>query len=108
VGISVTGADAQSGQLGVVAGSHRALIWPAFVRRGLDLPQVALPTETGDVTVHLSCTLHMSHPPVARERRVLYTDFSLPDPEGRHAAGEAAIARIRRAAPVTVSQTSTV
>ena len=36
VGISVTGADADSGQLRVVAGSHRALIQPAFVRRGLD------------------------------------------------------------------------
>ena len=39
VGISVTGADAASGQLRVVAGSHRALIQPAFVRRGLDLPR---------------------------------------------------------------------
>ena len=33
------------------------------------------PTETGDVTVHLSCTLHMAQPPVDRERRVLYTSF---------------------------------
>ena len=32
VGISVTGADARSGQLRVVAGSHRALVQPAFVR----------------------------------------------------------------------------
>ena len=66
VGISVTGADDTSGQLRVVAGSHRALIQPAFVRRGLDLPQVDLPTRTGDITVHLSCTLHMSQPPVDR------------------------------------------
>ena len=29
VGISVTGADAQSGQLRAVAGSHRALMWPS-------------------------------------------------------------------------------
>ena len=104
VGISVTGADADSGQLGVVAGSHRALIQPAFVRRGLDLPQVALPTATGDVTIHLSCTLHMSHPPVTRERRVLYTDLSLPSPDGDRGPGEDKLARIRRAAPVTVSQ----
>jgi hypothetical protein len=101
-GISVTGADARSGQLRVVAGSHRALIQPAFVRRGLDLPQVDLPTVTGDVTVHLSCTLHMSQPPVDRERRVLYTDFRLPD-DGRDPA-EGKLARIREAAPVTVSQ----
>jgi len=100
----VTGAGADSGQLGVVAGSHRALIQPAFVRRGLDLPQVELPTATGDVTIHLSCTLHMSHPPVTRERRVLYTDFRLPSLDGERAPGEDKLARIRRAAPVTVSQ----
>jgi hypothetical protein len=106
VGISVTGAGAGSGQLGVVAGSHRALIQPAFVRRDLDLPQVELPTDTGDVTIHLSCTLHMSHPPVTRERRVLYTDLSLPH-DGPRSPGEAKLARIREAAPVTVSQVPT-
>jgi hypothetical protein len=104
VGISVTGADAASGQLGVVAGSHRALVQPAFVRRGLDLPIVDLPTETGDVTVHLSCTLHMSHPPVDRERRVMYTGFGLPDPEGAGKVGQDKLSRIREGAYKTVSQ----
>ena len=65
VGVSVTGADAGSGQLRVVAGSHRALVWPSLLRKDLDLPPVDLPTATGDVTVHLSCTLHMAQPPVA-------------------------------------------
>ena len=106
VGISVTGADADSGQLRVVAGSHRALIQPAFVRKGLDLPQVDLPTHTGDVTVHLSCTLHMSQPPVTRERRVMYTDFRLPEDQGGD-PGEATIARIRRRAGAEVSQPPT-
>jgi phytanoyl-CoA dioxygenase PhyH len=79
VGISVTGADAVSGQLRVVAGSHRALLRPAHVRPGShDLPEIDLPTRTGDVTLHLSCTLHMSQPPVERERRVMYTSFRLP------------------------------
>jgi hypothetical protein len=104
VGVSVTGADATSGQLRVVAGSHRALIQPAFVRSRLDLPQRDLPTTTGDVTVHLSCTLHMSQPPVDRERRVLYTSFRLPDPEGHAAVGRATLARIREGAHRTVSQ----
>jgi hypothetical protein len=104
VGISVTGADAESGQLRVVAGSHRALIQPAFVRRNLDLPQVDLPTRTGDVTVHLSCTLHMSQPPVSAERRVMYTDFRLPEPEGQSDSVEATIARIRKNAGANVSQ----
>ncbi len=79
VGISVTGADAGSGQLRAVAGSHRALMWPSDHREHRsDLPAVDLPTRTGDITVHLSCTLHQSQPPVARERRVLYTGFRLP------------------------------
>jgi hypothetical protein len=105
VGVSVTGADATSGQLRVVAGSHRALIQPAFVRRGLDLPVRDLPTRTGDVTVHLSCTLHMSQPPVDRERRVLYTSLRLPDPDGNAAVGSALLGRIREGAHRTVSQT---
>jgi hypothetical protein len=105
VGISVTGADATSGQLGVVAGSHRALTWPGFVRKGLDLPVLELPTETGDVTIHCSCTLHMSHPPVTRERRVLYTDFTLPtDEPDVYSRNEAKLRKIRQGAPTTVSQ----
>jgi hypothetical protein len=76
VGISVNGADANSGQLRVVPGTHRALVWPApCIQPGLDLEAVDLPTRTGDVTVHLSCTLHMSQPPVTRTRKVLYTGF---------------------------------
>jgi hypothetical protein len=77
VGISVTGADERSGELGVVAGSHRANVQAIDVRADLDLPRVPLPTRTGDVTVHCTCTLHMSRPPVDRERRVVYTGFAL-------------------------------
>jgi ectoine hydroxylase-related dioxygenase (phytanoyl-CoA dioxygenase family) len=107
VGISVTGADENSGQLRVVAGSHRALIQPAFVRRNLDLPQVDLPTSTGDITVHLSCTLHMSQAPVDRERRVMYTGFRLPEDASRSetpSARDAKLRRIREGAYKTVSQ----
>jgi ectoine hydroxylase-related dioxygenase (phytanoyl-CoA dioxygenase family) len=82
VGIAVTGADAESGELGVVAGSHRANVQGVGVRADLDLPRVPLPTRTGDVTVHCSCTLHMSRPPVSRERRVVYTGFDLAPREG--------------------------
>jgi hypothetical protein len=76
VGISVTGAGPTNGELGAVAGSHRANI-AALGVDGLDLPRVALPTRAGDVTVHCSCTLHMSRPPVSAERRVVYTGFNL-------------------------------
>jgi hypothetical protein len=106
VGISVTGADERSGQLGVVAGSHRALVQPAFYRREWGLPVVDLPTETGDVTVHCSCTMHMSHAPIDRERRVMYTDFDLPPrPRDEVALSNVnEIVRVREQAYKTVSQ----
>jgi hypothetical protein len=91
----------------VIAGSHRALVWPALLRDDLELPVVDLPTATGDVTVHLSCTLHMAQPPVDRERRVLYSSFRLPprDAEAERAA-EVRLRAIREQASVTVSQPS--
>ena len=105
VGISVTGADERSGQLRVVAGSNRALVQPSFFRREWDLPAVDLPTATGDVTVHCSCTLHMSQPPIDRERRVMYTGFSLPEREGVAArTGVDEINRVREEAYKKVSQ----
>lgn len=104
VGISVTGADHASGQLRAVAGSHRALLRPAIVGPPTHgLPEVDLPTGTGDVTVHLSCTLHMAQPPVERERRVLYTGFRLPMGEAARKGREKLLAA-RESAPVTVSQ----
>jgi hypothetical protein len=102
VGISVSGADAVSGQLRTVAGSHRALMWPSLHQEhGSDLPVVPLPTKTGDITVHLSCTLHQSVPPVERERRVLYTGFRLPA-RGTDAEREALerLRAIREDAPI--------
>jgi len=107
VGISVTGADERSGQLAVVPGSHRALVQPFSFRDSWGLPVVELPTRTGDVTVHCSCTLHMSFPPVDRERRVMYTSFSLP-PRPRDGAAPSnleQLGRVREAAYKTVSQT---
>src|SRR5262245_44968465 len=76
VGISVTGARRENGELGAVAGSHRANV-PVLGVEGLDLPRVPLPTRTGDVSVHCSCTLHMSRPPVSAQRRVVYSGFAL-------------------------------
>ena len=107
VGVSVTGADEESGQLRVVAGSHRALVQPAFVRRESALPVVDLPTEAGDATVHCSCTLHMAQPPVARERKVMYTGFGLAPKEGMGEGQQramAAIGAVREGAYKTVSQ----
>ena len=77
-GISVTGADRVSGALGVIPGSHRANTMATGRDPGLDLQPIMLETETGDVTVHCSDTLHRAHPPVERPRKVVYSGFALP------------------------------
>lgn len=99
VGISVTGAGPTTGMLCIVAGSHRANVAPLGLHPSLDLPVVELPTTTGDVTIHLSCTLHMSVPPSEGERRVVYTGFKQ-RPTGDDAWGvRSAVRRVREAAP---------
>lgn len=103
VGISVSDSDDESGQLCVVAGSHRASVQLRGVRDDLDLPRVGLPTRAGDVTVHLSCTLHMSIPPVRRERRVMYTGFELPPRAGETVNGDP-LRQIRESAPKRVEE----
>jgi hypothetical protein len=104
VGISVTGADATSGQLHALAGSHRALVWSGSLQPHIDLPDVPLATETGDVTIHLSCTMHMAQPPETSERRVMYSGFSLPPLREGSDERAAALARnsaLRERAPLT-------
>jgi hypothetical protein len=81
-GISVTGADRVSGALGVIPGSHRANTMATGRDSLLDLVPRMLETETGDVTVHCSDTLHRAHPPVQRPRKVVYSSFSLPPQPG--------------------------
>lgn len=77
VGVSVTPSGRGNGELGVIAGSHRANM-TLFDLVRVDLPRVHLTTDSGDVTVHLSCALHTATPPTAAERRVTYSSFRLP------------------------------
>ncbi len=78
VGISVTGADRESGALGVAPGSHRANVQTAGLDPSLDIAPIKLETRTGDLTVHCSDTLHRAHHPTKRPRKVVYTGFRLP------------------------------
>src|SRR4029453_9792756 len=55
VGVSVSSSSDANGRLRVAAGS----------------------TEPGDLTVHLSCTLHEAQPPKTEARKVMYAGFSL-------------------------------
>ena len=82
IGVCLTAVDEDHGGLDVMAGSHRANIARAQVDGALDLPAVTLRAERGDVTVHMSCTLHRSTHPTRRERRVAYTGFALPPRPG--------------------------
>jgi hypothetical protein len=77
LGIPLTPSSEANGLLQVVAGSHRAVMPAQFANTRPYLPIVGLPTEPGDITVHLSCTLHASTPPVFTERRVMYTEIPL-------------------------------
>jgi hypothetical protein len=81
------------------------LVQPAFYRPLWGLPERQLPTRKGDLTVHCSCTMHMSHPPVTSERRVLYTGFALPSNETKVPVQDSAALRdVREAAYKNVSQ----
>ncbi|MBE3200731.1 MULTISPECIES: phytanoyl-CoA dioxygenase family protein [Parafrankia] len=98
-GIAVTGSGEANGQLRVIAGSHRVLMPVEIAKSRPYLPVVAVPTEPGDVTVHLTCTLHESTPPLVAERRVIYTGFSLApradDATGARGGGGQALAALR-------------
>lgn len=77
-GVSITASGPDNGQLGVIAGSHRFNLRGLLPPEEFGLPVVWIATEPGDVTVHLSCTLHSSTPPVHSERRVAYVTWRLP------------------------------
>lgn len=79
-GIQLDHADAENGQLLVLAGSHRyTKHWLAWGDEG-DLPVVALDTEPGDLTIHFGDTMHSTPAPTGSNagRRVLYYKFAEP------------------------------
>ena len=96
-GISVTGADRESGALGVVPGSHRANVKVPGVDPEMDMAPRMLETRTGDVTVHCSDTLHRAHPPTVRPRKVVYSGFRLPMRPGDVSVDEPRYGRAARA-----------
>jgi hypothetical protein len=54
----------------------------------VDLPVIDLPAAAGDVTMHLSCTMHMSRAPIEVGRRTLYIGYRLPE-RNHEIAGDA-------------------
>jgi hypothetical protein len=104
IGVSVTPGGETSGQLRVVAGSHRVAMPPELAFGESYLPIVALPTESGDVTVHLSCTIHEAMPPVTAERKAMYTGFGLASRLDDDARGARRGSDHRQRAATTASQ----
>jgi hypothetical protein len=98
VGISVTSGSPENGRLRVAAGSHRVHLPTQIAQTDPYLPVVAVSTEPGDLTVHLSCTLHEAAPPKVQERRVMYAGFSLTPRDG-DGDGGAHLARNREEIP---------
>jgi hypothetical protein len=81
IGIQLDPATAGTGQLQVLAGSHRGTSRLPGPDQTAGLPVVALTTEPGDVTVHFGHTLHAAPPPTDRGaagRRALYLSFVPP------------------------------
>ena len=79
-GVQLDHANANNGQLLVLAGSHHyAKHWLTRGQEG-DLPVVALDTEPGDLTLHYGDTMHTTPPPLSNDagRRVLYYKFAEP------------------------------
>jgi hypothetical protein len=79
-GVQLDRANADNGQLLVLAGSHEyAKHWLMRGHEG-DMPVVALDTEPGDLTLHYGDTMHTTPPPLSDDagRRVLYYKFAEP------------------------------
>ncbi len=77
VGVALTPTGPANGMLRVIAGSHRVALPVEIAKTNPPLPVVALATQPGDLTVHLSCTLHEATAPQLAERRVMYTEIPL-------------------------------
>ncbi|WP_194908672.1 phytanoyl-CoA dioxygenase family protein [Catenulispora rubra] len=107
VGIAVTASSEANGLLRVVAGSHRVVMPVEIAKSAPYLPVIAIPTEPGDLTVHLSCTLHESTPPLIEERRVMYTGFGLAPREEQVDEGRALLDLRERVSDILLTSADT-
>lgn len=81
VGIQLDAADADTGQLHVLAGSHHTTAWHLSPAELADaaFPTVAIDTRPGDVTFHFTDLLHAAPPPTGvGGRRTLYVSYTNP------------------------------
>ncbi len=80
VGLQLTGSSSETGCLEVIAGSQGKTCDPLLSAAQLaGMPRVAVPTEAGDVTLHVGDIIHASPPPTGEGgRRTMYVTFFPP------------------------------
>jgi len=95
IGVSLTASDPSNGQLRIIPGSHRVWMPVEIAKTEPFMPVHALTTEPGDLTMHMSCTLHEATAPISAERRVMYTNFGLAHGKGQQSPGNKDLAELR-------------
>ncbi|MFI6983129.1 phytanoyl-CoA dioxygenase family protein [Embleya sp. NPDC050154] len=79
IGIQLTGSNADNGYLEAIPGSHGRTCPQPRAEDLADLPYLAVPTDPGDVTVHMADVLHASPAPAGvGGRRTMYVTFHPP------------------------------
>jgi ectoine hydroxylase-related dioxygenase (phytanoyl-CoA dioxygenase family) len=79
IGIQLTGSSAETGYLEAIAGSHGRTCPQPTPEAYSKLPYLAVPTEPGDVTVHIADVLHASPAPAGvGGRRTMYVTYHPP------------------------------
>jgi hypothetical protein len=79
IGVQLTGSTPETGCLEAVAGTHGRTCPPPDKGDLADLPYLSVPTEPGDVTVHIADVLHASPAPTGEGgRRTLYVTYRPP------------------------------
>lgn len=79
IGVQLTGSSPETGCLEAVAGTHGKTCPPPDQGDLADLPYMLIPTEPGDVTVHIADVLHASPAPTGiGGRRTMYVTYHPP------------------------------
>lgn len=81
IGIQLDAANAETGQLHFLAGSHRGSSHPLRPEDEATQPTIAIDAEPGDVTVHFGHVLHAAPAPTGggAGRRSVYVTYSRPE-----------------------------
>jgi len=95
IGVSLTASDPSNGQLRIIPGSHRIWMPVEIAKTEPFMPAHPLTTEPGDLTMHMSCTLHEATAPISQERRVMYANFGLAHGKGQRSPGNKDLAELR-------------